>query len=369
MASLQERVRADGTIAYRVLYRHDGKQRAATFDNPTAQRRFKADVDRLGIEAALRILDAQERPDRSPTLAEYLEHHICHLSGVTEGTKHTYRNYARELATTPLGNTPIDAITRDAVAKWVSSLEGTYAGKSIKNRHSLVSAALSRAAADELVRSNRARGVRIAETVTDEMVILTPEEVRRIADQAPDHYKPVVMFLYGTGCRFGEMSALKVGDVRLHERPATVSIVRAWKKGPGASFVLGPPKTKRGRRTISLPPQLVEMIRPLLDRDGDEWLFVNAAGNPLQQSSFGKAWRRWRQKAGIGRRARVHDLRHSHASYMIGAGMNLLDLQHRLGHESLKTTGDTYGHLLPEAQVQAARMAEAMFDTTPQLAP
>src|SRR5690606_36460618 len=123
-----------------------------------------------------------------------------------------------------------------------------------------------------------------------------------------------------------------------------------------------------GVQTCALPI-FVEMIRPLLDRDGDEWLFVNAAGNPLQQSSIGKAWRRWRQKAGIGRRARVHDLRHSHASYMIGAGMNLLDLQHRLGHESLKTTGDTYGHLLPEAQVQAARMAEAMFDTTPQLAP
>ena len=367
MASLSQKVRSDGTIAYRVLFRHNGKQRSETFDTPAAQKRFKNNADRLGIDAALAILDTYgDSSDGLPTLAEYMTHYVDTRSGITEGTRHTNRRIAGEIAQTPLGQTPLDSITRAAVAGWIRDLErGGFAGKTIRNRHSLLSAALSAAVADELIPYNRAKGARIAETERKEMVILTPDEVQRILDFAPDHYKPVVQFLWGTGARFGEMAALKVGDVRLTETPATVSIVRAWKKGPGATFVLGAPKTRRGRRTISLPSSLVDILRPLLNRPPDEWLFLNAHGNPVQQSSFGKEWGRWRRKADLGKSPRVHDLRHSHASYMIGRGMNLLDLQHRLGHESLKTTGDTYGHLLPEAQVQAARIAESMFTPSP----
>ncbi|WP_123370854.1 tyrosine-type recombinase/integrase [Cellulomonas sp. PhB150] len=57
------------------------------------------------------------------------------------------------------------------------------------------------------------------------------------------------------------------------------------------------------------------------------------------------------------RRPRVHDLRHTHPSWMIAAGTDLFVLQRRLGHESITTTTETYAHLLPDQQVAAAAAA------------
>lgn len=366
MASTRQERRRDGSIAYRVLYRHNGKQRSETFNTPEGQRRFLHNINTLGVEAALNILNTYDNthPDM-PTLGDYLHHHINALSGITPGTRHDYQTYATEIANTPLGQLPLDAITEAAVAKWIADQEGHRAAKTIKNRHALISAALSRAVREQLIPVNYARGAKIAHTIRDEMVILTPDEFARILDVATPHYRPFLMFLYGTGARFGEVTALKVGDIRTTEDPPTVSIVRAWKHTGQSARVVGPPKTRKGRRTVSLPRQLVHELD--LDRPADDWLFLNVDGRVVRKDTFWSMWRRWVEKSGIGKRPRVHDLRHSHASYMIGRGMNLLDLQHRLGHEDISTTAGTYGHLLPEAQVQAARMAENMFPDRPQL--
>ena len=67
-------------------------------------------------------------------------------------------------------------------------------------------------------------------------------------------------------------------------------------------------------------------------------------------------------------RPRIHDLRHSHASILLGAGVPIHVVQVRLGHESIKTTVDTYGHLLPDAQAMAANAASVAFVNRPQLA-
>jgi integrase len=61
---------------------------------------------------------------------------------------------------------------------------------------------------------------------------------------------------------------------------------------------------------------------------------------------------------GLNQRPRVHDIRHSHASAMIAANMNLFELANRLGHESVTTTTNTYGHLVPDAHFRAAAMVE-----------
>ncbi len=362
MASLRQSLRSDGTVAFRVLYRHEGKQRSETFDNATAQRAFCANVDRLGPQAALEILAAYEGASTAavPTLAEQIDHHVESLSGIEDGTRADYRRIGRIVAAHPIGRLPINAITKEAIAKWVSQQEGSLSEKTIRNRLMLVSAALQRAVDDELIPYNRARKIKVSRTVREEMVILTPAEVDRLATVAHPHYRPLIRFLFVTGCRFGEATALRVGDVRTNETPATVSIVRAWKRtGEGGQQRLGPPKSKRSRRTIAIPQQLLDVLD--LDRRPDELLFPNLLGEPIKRPTFSESWRAWVRRADLGKKPGPHSLRHSHASWMIGRGMNMLDLQHRLGHEDIRTTVGTYGHLLPEAQAQAARMAESMF--------
>ena len=373
MASMRERLRADGTIAYQVLFRHGGRQRSETFNNVRAQKRFANNCERLGVEAALEILNAaDDTDDDMPELGEWLTHHIDSLSGVTEGTIKRYRSIAANIAERKIGQLPINEVEEKHIVAWVREREREgRKGKTIRNEHAVISAALARAAKEGKVRINVAKGVKIADSVREEMTILLPAEFQILTSRIPSTMpveRALVRFLYGTGARFSEATAIRVSDHRKAETPPTVSIVRAWKY-TGGKPELGVPKTRMGRRTISLG---AEVHRDLLElgkgkRSGDRMFSYD--GEPVTHQRFWELWRGWIDDKGhegsppLGKSPRIHDLRHSHASWMIGRGVNMLDLQHRLGHESIQTTAGTYGHMMPEALVQAARHADAMFDT------
>ncbi len=112
------------------------------------------------------------------------------------------------------------------------------------------------------------------------------------------------------------------------------------------------------------------MLRDVVaGRKADELVFTTATGARIAQARFwDRVWHPAVVAADLRKTPRVHDLRHTHASMCIAAGTDLLQLQHRLGHESLKTTGDTYGHLMPDALAAQARIATTMLgDALPQL--
>lgn len=374
MASIRERVGAKGTM-YAVLFRKGGKQTSRTFfDRPSAERHAEL-IEKLGADTAERIFIARHGRSAAgmPTVAEQVERHIEGLSGIGKSTYDQYKTIARRLAATPLGALPLDAATRDDVAGWVRTQERAGdASKTIANRQGLLSAALTRAVDDGLVVRNVAARVRIARTEQREMTFLTPPEFQIVLERAHPHYRPLLMWLFGTGMRLGEATALRVKDVHPEFTPATATVARAWKKGGG----FGPPKTAAGRRTLSVPAVLIDTIRPLIaGRGPDELVFVNTAGRRVQQASLHDLWQSWvtdwhfdratgkktKRSPALGKVPRIHDLRHSHAAWMIGQGMSLFDLKNRLGHESITTTADTYGHLLPEAQVQQERAASLAF--------
>ncbi len=125
---------------------------------------------------------------------------------------------------------------------------------------------------------------------------------------------------------------------------------------------------------MSLPDDLVDVLLPLVAAKApDELLFTNTVGSQLSSSRFWTTT--WtpavdaandpktpdgkpdRDRPRLTKRPRVHDLRHTHASWMIAAGTDLFVLQRRLGHESITTTTETYAHLLPDQQAAAAAAA------------
>lgn len=373
MASIRERTGKRTGTTYSVLYRQDSRQRSRTFTDLVSAQRHAERIERLGIDAADRILDAETRsdPEKMPTVAQLLDRHIDGLSGVQSDTIKSYRTIAKQIAATPLGHLPIDTVTRDDVARWIREQQDSgSAAKTVANRQVVLSSALNRAVDDGLIPKNPAARIRIGRTERREMTVLTPAEVQVLLARVHEHYRPLIMTLYGTGLRLGEATALQVRDIHLEHTPATLTVARAWKR----DGVLGAPKTKAGRRTISIPGPVVDVIAPLLDgKTPDELVFTNLAGRRVLQASLHDLWQGWiadiviergqpvKRTPRLGKTPRIHDLRHSHASVMIANGINLYDLRHRLGHESITTTADTYGHMLPEAQVQAERAASLAF--------
>lgn len=375
MVSKVQRARSDGTIAYAARFRHLGRETSVTFDTAGARDAFVRNANALGTETALDLLDLVEPDD--VTVAEALTAHIDSLTAITDGTRKDYQQIAAMIAAHPLGALPVQAVTRQAVTAWVRSMQDAkLSAKTIRNRHSLLSAALNAAVDGEVLTANPARGVKVGRSIVEPAVFLTPAEFDVFFARVTPHYRPLVRFLFGTGLRIGEATALTVADVDLGTRPATVTVTKSWKRGT-TGMVVGPPKTRKGRRTISLPTEVVADLRPLVKRDPGELLFVSQTGGVVRSTMLRRKWDKWRRDdvwdpsartrvprvPRLGKAPRIHDARHSHASWLIAQGVDLPTLQHRLGHEHITTTIGTYGHLLPEAQVQAARAASLAFQS------
>lgn len=359
MASIRERVRKDGTVTWAVLWRDadTGKQTSRSMLTEQDAAELRDFLNANGQSFTLAAQSASKLRSTYPTVGAVVATHIDNLTSVTDGTRHRYHRLAdRHIIKTQLGTYAIDKLTRTDVSRWLNGLD--LATKSKKNVHSLLSAALTEAMHAGQIPSNVAHGIKFTKSNTRrEPVFLTRAQVDAIATAMPEHYRPFVHFLAGTGLRWSEATALRIRDVDLTTERGTVHVTRAWKEN-GNGWVIGAPKTSRGRRTVVMPAKLTTLIKETAgERARDELLFTGYRGGRIWNGEFHKAvWQPTLAKVGeqLPGVPRVHDLRHTHASWLIAAGVPLTVIQRRLGHESIKTTSDTYGHLADDADQAAA---------------
>jgi integrase len=182
---------------------------------------------------------------------------------------------------------------------------------------------------------------------------LTREEVALLLETCRHHFPasyPFVLCLVRTGMRIGEAVALQWGDIDFHSRFAEVR--RNYVDG-----TLTTPKSGKGRRvdlsvhlTDTLKALLLERKKETLQKGWGEvppWVFTSEVGTMMDPDNFRKrVWPKLLAKAGL-RQVRIHDLRHTFASLLIQNGESLAYVKEQMGHHSIKTTVDTYGHLMP----------------------
>jgi integrase len=253
---------------------------------------------------------------------------------------------------------PVSAVTEATIAKWVKQLGGS--GKTISNKHGFLSGAFNAAVRAGVMTSNPCQGRRLPHTRVEETVFLTPPEFVLLRDHIDrELWKILATWLVTTGMRFSEATALTAADINAAAKTCRINM--AWKYSGDYRPEIGPPKTKRSIRTVSLPPAALEAI----DLNTPGFLFTNGAGNPVRaQEFYNGGWKPARDramKAGLTKSPRVHDLRHTRASWMIAAGVPLPIIQQHLGHESIQTTIGVYGHLdRRSAQVAADAIGLAL---------
>ncbi|WP_241965842.1 tyrosine-type recombinase/integrase [Streptomyces sp. 111WW2] len=270
------------------------------------------------------------------------------------------------------------------VAGWVNAMAQTYvwrgskrklmSPKTLKNLHGLLSSILNEAVNAEppLRDRNPCPLVRLPRTDddgaedderTEDMEFMTPDEVAGIVSclRRPED-RVLVRVAYGTGMRWGEITALAKRHAR-NPGPGVfeLRVARAWKRRPKTNAQPGPylgtPKSKASRRTVDISAGL---WRELLDhglagmKDSD-LIFHNGHGERLVYSTF---YDRWVAAVAEAKATGLlpewkfptfHDTRHSHVAALLSDRHSLTYVQRRLGHESIKTTSDKYGHLLREA--------------------
>lgn len=372
MPSLKVRQTATGEVRYQVRFRLNGSYSSRTFDSELEAREFMQLCDDLGdTAAALRysatLDETQERA--ALTLDRWFAEFLLTRTGVEERTTIDYRRIYDRHISPVLGSVPLDAITKAHVAGLVNGMarptgeRQPLSAKSIANVHGILAASLNEAVAARKITHNPSVGLRLPRTGEVDRAgerFLTHDEFDRLFAAIPAHYQPLVLTLVGTGMRWAEAQALRVGEVDL-DGLGTIKIIRATKWVPGEGHVDGVPKTKKSRRTIIIPSQVRRALEPLVrGRRRDEHVFTSVTGLQVKHATFHRlVWKPACIKSGIEPAPRIHDLRHSHASWLLEFGMSLEQVQDQLGHESIMTTRKVYGHLQPAMREALQKAAEA----------
>jgi len=355
-ASLKITPRATKGPAYDVRYRREGKSKSLRFeDRKTAEAWIRA-YKLYGFETVK--AQYSEPSELVPTVDEFADTYINSKSGVEGKTLDHYRSFMRTWISPVFGGLPLSMVTPETITGWVNGMAKQKSSeKSIKNRHGFLYAMFSQAIDRGIIDRNPCKGTRIGATERPDMMVLTREQYANLREHLPTRYRPFVDLMLMTGMRFGEATALRATDFDLNAE--TVKVARAWKYSAEKSWYVGPPKTKKSRRTISLPPEWRVDILRLVESSKTEYVFTNGSGRPIRQSTFHKAvWDPARRKAwGLPANKpkgehvqlpRVHDLRHTHASWLVASGLPLSYVQERMGHESINTTISTYSKTAPD---------------------
>lgn len=221
-----------------------------------------------------------------------------------------------------------------------------------------------------LLRSNPCAGVAIPKSPRSEMLFIDASEVEALAAAIEHPYGTLVRFAAYTGLRAGEIAALRVR--RLSLLRGSVDVRESVAEVHGA-LVFGETKTG-ARRSVALPRFLcdelaVHLAERNIDTKPDDLVFTSPDGGPLRQSNFyRRTFKPAVLRSGLPAELRFHDLRHTAVALLVAQGAHPLAVKERLGHSSITTTMDRYGHLFPSLDesltegLDAARAAAVAED-------
>lgn len=352
---------------YRVRYRLGGRETSETFVRKPDGEMFR---DILGdgrgdrVTQAMRWLKARQDEEAGATMTfgVWFEHYITQLTGVTPRTRSDYRSIHRRYLS-HLDPLPLTLLGRQHVTSLVNEMDSSgRAPKTIKQTVHMLSTCLGLAIDEGHLTANPCRNVRLPSVQFGgvEARFLTYEEARALILATPAHYQPLVTFLLGTGMRWSEATAIEGRHINF--KAGTIRVEQAWKRVPGQGFVIGPPKTKKARRTIN-PAVMALVAAKTLVRKPFDLVFTTASGGPVRHANFyNNIWQSAVKRAGLDPAPRIHDCRHSFASWLISDGISLEAVQDQLGHESIETTRKVYAQLLPAVGVAVGKAASAAME-------
>jgi integrase len=345
--------RADGTTKWRARWRHpdDGtiiKER--TFRNERVARKQITDWDHDAHNGMLRPVD------RRHTFAELVKvWRETRYASFQPRTVARYESVLNAHLTPEFGSKRVSAIDRAAVRQYFARLakrcaDGEMTGGNCHKIATTLSSIMSEAVELGWAQANpcsRARGLPSSKP-SRKAAFLTRDEIEALITAMDPRYRLLLRSAAFTGLRQSELFALRRRHVdQLHGRVRVEDAIKAWQQGQP---VFGDTKSGKGR-TVGLEPELRQQLSDHLAQLGgsDALIFTKDDGGPIRETS----WRRnfWLPAVADalpGRVVNFHDLRHCCASMLIASGANALEIKEWMGHASIQTTYNTYGHLFED---------------------
>lgn len=253
----------------------------------------------------------------------------------------------------------LDKIRPLEVQRWMQNqLENEYAPATINQHLSFFKDLMNKAVELEIISSNKIAKVKALKIERAEMEIWTPNEFELflntfdLTDIKDCMYYTLFKLLFYSGLRINEALALTKDDiVDVHIEVNKIIYMKSKK-----DWKLTSPKSRHSKRNVTLDDDTLSTLLIWKEKAPYDTLFT-LDNEPLSRQTVGYFMKKHAKFAGI-EPIRVHDLRHSHASFLISLNINILAIAKRLGHKDATQVIETYGHLYPEYQFDIVKNIE-----------
>jgi integrase len=426
MASWTSRKRADGGTSVQIRWRQEGRWQSETFTSVRLASEFRTAVETAGhawpedwekgngwqtpqapVEALTEPIpvvmpDDPEEPEDEESERSFADVALSYFTEqgkrIRRGRVKPYtvhrakRTYALHLEEF-FGHLPFIGIEDTTVEDWIEGqLDIEAAPKSVRNRHGLLSSIMKHGAGRMKLRVDNPCSL-------SELPVIDAAVARQIrflqhgewalfrSGLNPDVHLMADVKL-ATGMRFGEVSAIRAGDITFSEDDrAVLHIVRAWSsrapddpaevrwsEGENVSWVLGPPKGLKSRYVTVDGPLARQLRQSLTERGTDDYVFVTRHGNPWRYPDFHTdRWapaQRAAKRLGLSKRTTIHMLRHTAVVWSLAEGVRIEMISQMLGHRSIQITYDIYGGVINlQDPVMAEAMSRAMLASAQSIVP
>jgi integrase len=332
----------------------------------------EAQIKRAELIAALSQGSYVERSKM--TVDEFVESRINQWEAdgsISASSAQRYRQLAENQINLHIGMKPVQKLTRLDVEAWHTTLRNNgLAARTIGHAHRVLGKALRDAEIDGLVQKNVCKLRGAPQVLEAELVIVRDLPAFLAKLQGSRLRVPATVALL-TGMRLGEVLALRWNRVDLDAQVIQVRETLEQTSAHGTRFK--PPKSRAGRRDITLPDILIETLRAhrmaMLEMrlhlgagklPDDALLFADLEGNPFNPNAASAAWSNFAASVGMPE-VTFHALRHTHASQLIDAGVDIVTISKRLGHAKPDITLRVYAHLFRNDDSKAAAAINAAF--------
>ncbi|CAM3464758.1 site-specific integrase [Brevibacillus invocatus] len=384
MASIQKRGENSWLLVVEAGYSPDGKRikRTRTI-RITDKLTPKKTKDFLELELAKFKMEVEAGEYIAPekmTFAAFVEEWRTKYAVKEIGPK-TVDIYLRHLKNRILpvfGHMRLDQVKPFHIVKFISELSdegsrqdgsaGRLSPGTVRYIHRVLNNVLSRAEEWKLIKKNPAASVKKPKETYNDIDVYDENDIAALfeaLEKEPIQWRMLITLAITTGLRRGELVGLEWSHVDLDH--GIIEVKQSISTQINGEPIITEPKTKKSKRKISLPDDLIDQLkeyylyaRKVRLQMGDKWagenhffVFCNPDGKPFHPETPYLHFRRFLKKNGL-RYIRFHALRHTSATWLISQGVHAKVISERLGHASITTTMNVYGHALQTADKEAA---------------
>ncbi len=285
-------------------------------------------------------------------------------------TERNYRNSINNYINKAFGDLPLDQLAPKHIENLYTELTTRLSSSSVHTVHRTLRAALNRAVKLEYLKTSPMTRVDVPSLHTGRRSTLSPQQAKLLMGWMKDHYPVSYIGIYlavFTGMRRGEICGLQWRDIEWEKN--SILILRTRQR-IGGEQIIGKPKTDLSSRSIPVSEGVINFLKSWKAkreaRVGEElhpedWLLTQLEGFPIDPDTLTHDLHKAEKALNLPL-VSFHDLRHTHATIMLEAGVDLKTVSERLGHSSIRVTGDVYAHVTNKMHKEAVERLERAFE-------